>query len=76
LITLPGQVAVINLGTWYGDHGPGTPGCVQPGSRPAPRSACGPGDVAGAYTRIDRAVRLLGWRQQYDIADGIRHSVQ
>jgi UDP-glucose 4-epimerase len=35
-----------------------------------------PGDVAGAYTRIDRAVRLLGWRPQYDVADGIRHSLQ
>jgi UDP-glucose 4-epimerase len=32
--------------------------------------------VAGAYTRIDRAERLLGWRPQYDIAEGIRHSLQ
>jgi UDP-glucose 4-epimerase len=29
-----------------------------------------------ADTRIDRAVRLLGWRPQYDLADGIRHSLQ
>jgi UDP-glucose 4-epimerase len=35
-----------------------------------------PGDVAGAYTRIGRAERLLGWRPQYDLADGIRHSLQ
>jgi UDP-glucose 4-epimerase len=35
-----------------------------------------PGDVAGAYTRIDRAVRLLDWQPQYGIADGIRHSLQ
>jgi UDP-glucose 4-epimerase len=35
-----------------------------------------PGDVAGAYTRIDRAERLLGWRPQYDITEGIRHSLQ
>jgi UDP-glucose 4-epimerase len=35
-----------------------------------------PGDMAGAYTRIDRAERLLGWRPQYDVADGIRHSLQ
>jgi UDP-glucose 4-epimerase len=35
-----------------------------------------PGDVAGAYTRIGRAERLLGWRPQYDIAEGIRHSLQ
>jgi UDP-glucose 4-epimerase len=35
-----------------------------------------PGDVAGAYTRIGRAERLLGWRARYDIPDGIRHSLQ
>ena len=35
-----------------------------------------PGDVVGAYTRIDRAKGLLGWVPQYDIADGIRHSLQ
>ena len=35
-----------------------------------------PGDVVGAYTRIGRAERLLGWRARYDIADGIRHSLQ
>ena len=32
--------------------------------------------MAGAYTRIGRAERLLGWRPQYDIAEGIRHSLQ
>jgi UDP-glucose 4-epimerase len=35
-----------------------------------------PGDVAGAYTRAERAQRLLGWRSQYDITEGIRHSLQ
>jgi UDP-glucose 4-epimerase len=35
-----------------------------------------PGDVAGAYTRIDRARRLLEWQPQYSIAEGIRHSLQ
>lgn len=34
-----------------------------------------PGDVAGAYTRSDRAERLLGWRAQYSVAEGIRHSL-
>jgi UDP-glucose 4-epimerase len=34
------------------------------------------GDVAGAYTRIDRAKRLLGWVPQHDLHDGIRHSLQ
>ncbi|MFD7783953.1 UDP-glucose 4-epimerase GalE [Streptomyces nojiriensis] len=35
-----------------------------------------PGDVVGAYTRSDRAERLLGWRAEYSIVDGIRHSLQ
>ena len=49
----------------------------QPVKHPKP-TALGrrPGDVAGAYTRIDRAERLLGWRPQYDITEGIRHSLQ
>ncbi|MBG0825722.1 UDP-glucose 4-epimerase GalE [Planomonospora sp. ID91781] len=35
-----------------------------------------PGDVVGAYTRSDRAARLLGWKTQYSIADGIRDSLR
>jgi UDP-glucose 4-epimerase len=35
-----------------------------------------PGDVAGVYTRVGRAERLLGWRAQYDVTEGIRHSLQ
>jgi UDP-glucose 4-epimerase len=35
-----------------------------------------PGDVAGAYTLVDRAHELLGWRAEQTIEDGIRHSVQ
>jgi len=35
-----------------------------------------PGDVAGAWTKTDRAVRLLGWRARYDLTEGIRHSLQ
>jgi UDP-glucose 4-epimerase len=35
-----------------------------------------PGDVAGAYTRSDRAGELLGWRPQLSITEGIRHSLQ
>ncbi|MFJ5276818.1 UDP-glucose 4-epimerase GalE [Streptomyces parvulus] len=34
-----------------------------------------PGDVAGAYTRSDRAGQLLDWQPQYSIADGIGHSL-
>lgn len=35
-----------------------------------------PGDVAGAYTRVDRATKLLDWLPRYGSADGIRHSLQ
>ena len=76
---LPGPVTVVNLGS-----GAGTTvrellaafnrvtGCPVE-AREAGRR---PGDVAGAYARIDRAERLLGWRPQYDITEGIRHSLQ
>jgi UDP-glucose 4-epimerase len=76
---LPGPVTAINLGT-----GAGTTvrellaAFNQVADRPieareAPRR---PGDVAGAWTRAGRAERLLGWRAQYDLTDGIRHSMQ
>ena len=76
---LPGAATAINLGT-----GTGTTvrellaAFNQVVDRPveareAPRR---PGDVAGACSRIDRAERLLGWRPQYDLAEGIRHSLQ
>jgi UDP-glucose 4-epimerase len=35
-----------------------------------------PGDVAGAYTRSDRARRLLDWQARYSVEDGIRHSLE
>jgi len=35
-----------------------------------------PGDIAGAYTRIDRARRLLDWQPEYRITQGIQHSLQ
>jgi UDP-glucose 4-epimerase len=76
---LPGPVTVINLGTGTGttvrellaafnrvaDHP------VE--AREAPRR---PGDVAGAFTRVGRAERLLRWRARYDVTEGIRHSLQ
>jgi UDP-glucose 4-epimerase len=34
------------------------------------------GDVAGAYARSDRAGRVLGWKPQFTIADGIRDSLR
>ena len=42
-------------------------------AREAPRR---PGDVAGAFTRVARAERLLGWQARYDLTEGIRHSLQ
>jgi UDP-glucose 4-epimerase len=35
-----------------------------------------PGDVVGAYTRIDRVIADLGWRPELSLEDGIRHSLQ
>jgi UDP-glucose 4-epimerase len=35
-----------------------------------------PGDAAGVYTRSSRAQRLLGWRTQHSIAEGIEHSLR
>ena len=76
---LPGPTTVINVGTGTGttvrellgafNSVAGSPVEVRDAGRR-------PGDVVGAYTRIDRAKRLLGWRPQYDIAEGIRHSLQ
>jgi UDP-glucose 4-epimerase len=76
---LPGPATAINLGTGRGttvrelldafnrvtDHP------IE--AREAGRR---PGDVAGAYTRIGRAGRLLGWRPRYDLDDAIRHALQ
>jgi UDP-glucose 4-epimerase len=35
-----------------------------------------PGDVAGAFTRSDRARRVLGWQPEHSLADGIRDSLR
>jgi UDP-glucose 4-epimerase len=76
---LPGRTTAINLGTGRGttvrellaafNRVAGSP--IQ--ARDAARR---PGDVVGAYTRVGRARRLLGWRSQYDLTEGIRHSLQ
>ncbi|WP_435768488.1 UDP-glucose 4-epimerase GalE [Nocardioides sp. SYSU DS0651] len=34
-----------------------------------------PGDSVGAYTRSERAGRLLGWRPELDLADGVEHTL-
>ena len=77
--TLPGPATAINLGTGTGTTVRELVGMFNRVSdRPVRELEAGrrPGDTAGAYTLIDRAVRLLGWKPQYDIADGIRHSLQ
>ncbi|MCH0542387.1 UDP-glucose 4-epimerase GalE [Streptomyces sp. MUM 203J] len=35
-----------------------------------------PGDVVGAYTRSDRARKLLDWEPRHSVAEGIRHSLE
>jgi UDP-glucose 4-epimerase len=75
---LPGPATAISLGTGLGttvrelldafNHVAKSP--IQ--ARDAGRR---PGDIPGAYTRIDRATRLLGWQPRYDITEGIRHSL-
>ena len=76
---LPGSATAINLGSGTGttvwelldafNRVADLPVEVREASRR-------PGDIAGAYSRIDRAGRLLGWRPQYDLAEGIRHSLE
>jgi UDP-glucose 4-epimerase len=76
---LPGPAAVINLGTGAGTTVRELADAFnRVAERPIQVREAGrrPGDTPGAYTRIDRARRLLGWTPQYGIADGIRHSLQ
>jgi UDP-glucose 4-epimerase len=76
---LPGPTTAINLGT-----GTGTTvrelldafNCVADRPIQAHDALRRPGDVVGAYTRVDRARRLLGWQAHYDIIEGIRHSLR
>ena len=75
---LPGPATVINVGTGTGttvrellsafNSVADSPVEVRDAGRR-------PGDIVGAYTRIDRAKRLLSWRPRYDVAEGIRHSL-
>jgi len=77
--TLPGPVTAVNVGS-----GTGTTvrellaAFNRVADHPVEAREAGPrpGDVAGAYTRIDRAERLLGWRPRHDLTEGIRHSLQ
>jgi UDP-glucose 4-epimerase len=79
LDALPAPAIAINLGTGQGttvrellaafSHVVDSPVEARAGGRR-------PGDVAGAYARIDRAKDLLGWAPQYGLHDAIRHSLQ
>jgi len=76
---LPGPVTVVNLGSGTGTTVRELVAAFnRVAGRPVQTREAGPrpGDVAGAYTRVARAGRLLGWRAQYDVAEGIRHSLQ
>ena len=76
---LPGPVTVINLGTGTGTTVRELVAAFnRVAGRPVEAIEAGPrpGDVAGAYTRVGRAARLLGWRARYDLTEGIRHSLQ
>jgi UDP-glucose 4-epimerase len=76
---LPGPATAINLGTGQGTtvrELADTFNRVADNPIQVRETGRRPGDVVGAYTRIGRAERLLGWRARYDIADGIRYSLQ
>ena len=76
---LPGPMTAINLGTGRGTTVRELAAAFnRVTDRPVQvrDAARRPGDVVGAYTRVDRAKRLLGWRAQYDITEGVRHSLQ
>ena len=75
----PGAYSVINLGTGRGTTVRELVDAFnQVASVPIQARDAGrrPGDVAGAYTRTDLATKLLDWQPQYEIAEGIRHSLQ
>ena len=79
LLAPPSTSTVINLGTGIGttvrelldafNKVVSTPIRAQDAARR-------PGDIAGAYSRIDRARQLLDWQPRYGIAEGIRHSLE
>ncbi len=76
---MPGPATVINVGTGAGTT---VRELLDAFNRVADHpvraldAARRPGDTVGAYTRTGRAERLLGWRPQYDVAEGIRHSLE
>lgn len=79
IMTGPTRSGVINLGTGTGTtvreladafNSVVTPPVAVEETGPRP------GDVAGAFTRSDRAKQLLNWEPWHSIADGIRSSLR
>ncbi|HKC29406.1 MAG TPA: UDP-glucose 4-epimerase GalE [Jatrophihabitans sp.] len=77
LVDNPGHYAVLNVGTGRGTTVrelvaafTETAGAVDVTEGP-PR----PGDVAGAYARVERAQAALGWAAELTVADGIRDAL-
>jgi UDP-glucose 4-epimerase len=73
-----GTHAVINLGTGTGTTVRELVAAFETvtGEALATRTAPPrPGDAAGAYTRSDKAARLLRWTPEHSIEDGIRDSL-
>ncbi len=78
LVDVPGRFAALNVGTGRGTtvrelaasvaDTVGAPLRILDGPRR-------PGDVAGAYARVDRAQALLGWRAQLHVSDGVRDAL-
>ncbi|WKD56797.1 UDP-glucose 4-epimerase [Corynebacterium capitovis DSM 44611] len=74
-----GEYEAINLGTGTGTtvlelasavgEATGEPLDVVP----APRRE---GDVVGSAARVDKAAEVLGWRPEFTLAQGVRHSLQ
>jgi UDP-glucose 4-epimerase len=78
LLTPTATSAVINLGTGTGTTVRELADAFNSvADRPIQTVDVGrrPGDVAGTYTRSERARRYLGWQPRYSIAEGIRHSL-
>jgi UDP-glucose 4-epimerase len=77
--SLPGPAVAVNLGTGQGTT---VRELLDAFNRVADRPAAArdgerrPGDLAGAYTRIDRAKRLLSWEPRYGIDDAVRDSLR
>ena len=79
IVPSSGGYDVINLGTGTGvtvrefiDAFENVLGSELPTVDAPPR----PGDIAGAYANVDKAHRLLDWRPELTLEEGIRHALE